>query len=326
MHEHIRVDDHTHIAMTVFQPEDLTGAQPQPVLFLFPGGGFTRHYFDIRLGTDQSYSQGSWHAERSVLTIAFDHLGTGDSTPSSPSRVQLEQAHHHAVRQILERLQRGVLLPNLPPISKPIAIGAGHSVGGHVVISMQAAYFSFDVVAVFGASMTWTRLRLQEGARQPFRALPNESFLISATAYVDWVANDHWDDVPAWLVERDTDRRALPPWRSRNVPAFASELLEPFASARQAANVRVPVLLVYGQQDVTVEPLEDAAVFRSAPAVAVMVVPRMGHIHNLASTRRIAWTRLQTFITEAVALHQLENRTADTAFAWDSSSGPLTDS
>jgi pimeloyl-ACP methyl ester carboxylesterase len=81
--------------------------------------------------------------------------------------------------------------------------------------------------------------------------------------------------------------------------------MEPYGVAKEAAAVRVPVLLVYGEQDVTIEPLQDVAVFRSAPDIATAVIPRMAHMHNFAPTRTLAWARLQAFIHQVEAVGDL---------------------
>ncbi|MFC5745702.1 hypothetical protein [Actinomadura rugatobispora] len=81
-----------------------------------------------------------------------------------------------------------------------------------------------------------------------------------------------------------------------------TQLIEPFAVAKEASAVRVPVLLLYGEQDVTVEPLRDVAIFRSAPDIATAIIPRMAHMHNFAPTRALAWARLQAFIPRVAAV------------------------
>ena len=65
--------------------------------------------------------------------------------------------------------------------------------------------------------------------------------------------------------------------------------------AREAAAVRSPVLLAYGEIDVTVEPLADAAMFRSTSDLSLLIVPRMAHMHNFAPTRQRLWRRLSEF-------------------------------
>jgi len=85
------------------------------------------------------------------------------------------------------------------------------------------------------------------------------------------------------------------PWRSVNIPAEAMRLMEPAVLAYEAAKVRVPVLLVYGEADVTKEPLDDLAAFRSSADVSLLMIPRMAHIHSFSPTRHVLWQRLELF-------------------------------
>lgn len=295
------------IAVSVFGGAAPSG--PRPVVFLFPGGGLNRQYYDLPL--DGGYSQARWLAGSGYLVVTVDHLGTGgspvpdgvavDGRMVGVSRAEAERAADAVVRHVLDALRAGTLHPDLPVVAEPVPIGSGHSLGGHVVVGAQATYGTFAAVAPFGAAMSWTRLALQDGYTQPFRAasdLEHKAVVLGT----DWSTNDFWSDAAPEVVAAD---RAEPSWRRTTIPVFGGELLEPFATARQAAAVRVPVLLVYGERDVTNEPLEDVAVFRAAPSVALTVVPRMAHGHNFATTREVAWARLAAFVDEVMTLRGL---------------------
>lgn len=295
----VDLEDGVRVGATVFRPAG--GAphdDPEPVLFLLPGAGAGRGYFDLAPDGEAGWSQGRWHAERGLLTVALDHVGTDGSmrVPAGGlSREWVTAMDDAAVRGVLADLcaERGELVP----------IGAGHSLGGHVVAGLQAEHQTFRGIGVLGASMTWTRLVPRAGDHHPHRAATPDAW-ITAAAGADFVATAYWEDVREWAVE--VERRATvdgrAPWQAHEIPPFAVDLLRPYESAREAASVRVPVLVVCGERDVTVDPLDDAATFRSAPAVSMLVVPRMGHSHNFASTRAIGWQRLHSFVEEVVAL------------------------
>ena len=51
-----------------------------PVLFMFPGAGYARGYFDIRLDGFEDYSEAEHHVGQGLIVAAMDHLGTGDSS------------------------------------------------------------------------------------------------------------------------------------------------------------------------------------------------------------------------------------------------------
>ena len=264
------------LAVTAYLPEDVRG---DAVLFLFPGGGYGRHYFDLQLDGHPDHSQARWHADRGTVTVTVDHLGVGDSTvPEQPlGFARWPRPGTPPSAPCWSRCATGPSTRTCPPLAEAVAVGAGQSMGGHIVVWTQAAHGTFAAVSALGSSFTQTRLALQPGRRHPFRGLPMEQ-VYAAMGDVDFVASFHWPEEPAAFVAADMDAEHPAPWRSATVPACAAELMEPFAVARQAAAVRVPVLLVYGEQDVTVEPLADLAVFRSAPdLVAAAGPPQLPH-------------------------------------------------
>jgi pimeloyl-ACP methyl ester carboxylesterase len=291
------------VAVTAYLPEVV---RSDAVLFLFPGGGYGRHYFDLQLDGHPDHSEARWHADRGLLTVTVDHLGVGDSTVPEEALTfaPVAAAGDAAVRSVLDELRSGTFEQDLPAVPDAVAVGAGQSMGGHIVVWMQAAHGTFAAMGALGSSFTQTRLALQPGRRHPFRGLPMEQ-VYAAMGDVDFVASFHWSEEPADVVAADMDAEYLAPWRSATVPACAVELMEPFAVARQAAAVRVPVLLVYGEQDVTVEPLADLAVFRSAPDLSLLLVPRSAHMHNFAPTRHLVWARLESFAEQVLQQRRL---------------------
>ena len=299
-----------HIAVTVFVPESGPADLSPAVLFLFPGGGYGRRYFDLQLDGLPDHSQAQRHASRGLVTVTVDHLGVGDSTvparddPRGPlTYARVAEANHAAVVDILGQVRAGTL-DGVPAIPSAVAIGAGQSMGGHVAAVMQANHATFDGICALGSSFTQLRGELPPGKRRPFRALPSK--VVHSWRHVDEAASFHWREEPAWVVAADLDNVDLAPWRSATVPPCAAEALKPFALAREAALVRVPVLLIYGEIDVTPEPLANAAIFCSAPEVAVYLVPRSAHMHNFAPTRHLVWARLEHFVDQVVMLRNVE--------------------
>ena len=63
----------------------------------------------------------------------------------------------------------------------------------------------------------------------------------------------------------------------------------------------MPVLLAYGQEDVTPDPLADVAMFRSTTDIALRLFPQMGHMHNFGATRARLWRALTDFADRIAA-------------------------
>jgi pimeloyl-ACP methyl ester carboxylesterase len=66
------------------------------------------------------------------------------------------------------------------------------------------------------------------------------------------------------------------------------------------AQIDVPVLIALGERDISPDPHADVASFPSSNDVSLSVVPRMAHMHNFASTRRLLWDRLEHWMAGVV--------------------------
>ncbi len=306
-------DDGVHLAggqlaVTLFLPPD-TQSPGNTVLFFFPGGGYNRHYFDLQPDGFEGYSQCRYHAAQGHVCVAIDHPGVGDSSPVSPgdhaakappSLATLARFNDTVVKALLAELAAGTCAPDLAPLPAPVAIGVGQSMGGHIVAIAQANHATFDGIALLGSSFTRTRLALRPGARPAFRSLPLEQQIALDMGSADMAAAFHTSDHTQALVERDTDPDTPAPWHSVTVPAAAADLMQPAMLAREAAAVHVPVLLVYGEVDVTAEPLDDVRAFTGTADIALLLVRRMGHMHNFSPARGEVWRRIEQF-ADAVA-------------------------
>src|SRR4029078_13355955 len=110
-----------------------------------------------------------------------------------------------------------------------------------------------------------------------------------------------WDDVDLDTVRPDLDdfptrNGNVPPWASATLPgAVAMSCLPPGAIAAEAAAVTSPVLAAFGQRDVCADPKGEPRAYLSARSVDLFVCPRMGHMHNFASTRELFWQRIDTW-------------------------------
>jgi pimeloyl-ACP methyl ester carboxylesterase len=132
--------------------------------------------------------------------------------------------------------------------------------------------------------------------RRPVRNTPADRAVLSVQMGSDMQASFHWPDEPAELIAADMSVDSPAPWRSVAIPRFTANFLKPGVIAREVAAVRVPVLLAYGEVDVTPEPLVDAMMFRSTCDLHLAIIPEMAHMHNFADTRRALWQRIENFV------------------------------
>ena len=275
------------------------------VLVEMPGAGYSRRYFDL---PDEGYSEAAYHNRRGTIVVALDHLGVGESSIPPFEVTTLDvvaAANNAAVTSILNSLRNGDLAPGVRPLDIACVIGAGQSMGGHVLAAMQAYHRTFDGVAMLGSSMVCTSMPSRPGRAQvvvPQGTPPEEAAALFVEA-TDWRYAFFWEDVPESFVEADFAgghpvRETAPIWGSTTVPGLAAALVFPGVVAGEAASIDVPVLVGMGERDVCQEPVKEVAAFTNATDIAAIVVPRMAHMHNFAGTRQRLWDRIDAFIVQ----------------------------
>jgi len=305
------------MAATLFLPQSVPPGTP--TLFLFPGAGFSRRYFDMRPEGFTGYSEAEHHTANGLVVVAMDHLSVGESSIApddqltfplgetggprfkAPTPVTLQvvgAACDAGAREVLDRLRKGNLAPGLGSLDVGVSVGVGQSMGGHVVMTAQANHETFDAVGALGSSFTQTRLALRPGARYPVRNVSARELRDASVAAADMQASFHWRDEPPALVAADMSMAMDAPWRSRAIPGCATELMLPGVLSREAAMIRAPVFLAYGEEDVTPEPLADVGMFRSTCDIRLAIIPGMAHMHNFASPRAQLWRRLESFVRD----------------------------
>jgi hypothetical protein len=230
------------LAVTLVVPHgDLSG--PRNLALAFPGGGYSRGYWDIRWPATECYSEAEYHAERGWLVAAIDHLGVGDSSLPDPSDLTFETlaaANAAASRAVVDGLRAGTLVDGLGPVEIARSIGMGQSMGGCLTIVAQAARSPFDAVAILGFSGIQTVLPSPEGGVEVEHiergstdeaALTRSSAQLSSSDVFSWAF--HWDDVEPALLDADLGNGyplrlgTQPPWGSATVPPSAVSMLSP---------------------------------------------------------------------------------------------------
>jgi alpha-beta hydrolase superfamily lysophospholipase len=310
------------VALTAWLPPAHRLGPAPLAIFASPGGGYTRHYYDIQHPGLDGYSEAEHHASLGTIFIAYDHLGVGDSSTAAIadySVADLAAANDAAVREVVARLAEGRLTAGYPTLPHLTRIGIGQSMGGCVTIAMQGAHATFDAIGVLGFSAVHTTLPQRNEADRVRaiaahaeignRPLQQISVEESSRQVVDFVYPFHWEDVSPVLLDADMAggyplRQTAPAWGSLTVPPCAVTMMTPGVVAMQAAAVQVPVFVALGERDVSAEPHGEPGAFRASRDIELLVVPQMAHMHNFAGTRELLWQRIQAF-GERVAVERL---------------------
>lgn len=298
-------------AATVYLPDAIPASCP--AVFAFPGGGYSRRYYDLNIGDDSSYSQARHHTDRNMVLVASDHLCTGEATmPADPFAVTLEQlAEANAITAgvIADKLTTGTLASDLPPISISASVGIGQSMGGCILTVHQGRRATFDAVAFLGWSGRHTAFPDPSGGTLPI-TVPRRGDDLHHALMPTMFSPDqfrycfHYDDVPTEVVDLDlgvgVGAGDSPAWRSAGAPPCAMTMLSPGVVSPEARTITVPVLVASGQRDVVPDPHAEPAAYPGSPDVTLVVVPEMGHMHNFAGTRLRLWDRLAGWIDTVV--------------------------
>jgi pimeloyl-ACP methyl ester carboxylesterase len=211
-----------------------------------------------------------------------------------------------AVKQVLDGLRAGSLVPDLPAVAPRPVVGMGQSMGSYVLVAMQAHHRAFDAVVLCGGAMVRPSLPVRPDA--PEVAIPAGTSAEDAALLVmmatDWAWAFHWDEEqPPALVTADIAaglpvRQSAPPWASLTVPGCVYSLVEPGVVAKEAAAIDVPVLVTVGERDLTLGLTEELGAFTGTGDLAGFVQPRSAHMHNFAGTRELLWRRIDAFLSQ----------------------------
>ena len=311
-----------HTSATVVLPDPNDLASPPVVCFGFPGGGYGRHYYTFDMPGSEGGGQAGWHAARGWIFVGCDHLGVGESSLPDPNRLvykNVAAANHETVQGVLQRLAEGSLAQGFPVVRDPVVLGIGQSMGACLTVVQQARHNTYDGIGVLGYSAIHTYPPMPPGyPRMPNPYVPRDhppggpdgvvnSALLQYGASLRTGAavppgpnpmawGFYYDDVPEDIVRRDltgfpTRGGDVPVWGSATVPGLAAWVLTPGAITPEAAAIVVPVLLAFGERDVLEDPWVEPKAYGAAVDICLFVCPRMGHMHNFASTRELLWSR-----------------------------------
>ena len=310
-----------HVAVTVHLPDPSSWHDRPVVCFAKPGGGYARTYYTLDLPGPAQGAQANWHAERGWVFVSVDHLGVGESSQHGDGVLDftaVAAANQSAEAQVLARLADGSLADDFPAVTEPLRLGIGQSMGGCLALIQQGRFHCYDGIGVLGFSAIHTNPPSAPGL-PPFVApwiprdlLDREPWMVvNAPQFAESMADQvpsqdnlapmawgfHYEDVDEAVVRADMVRGTeLPAWASATLPSPTGiACLAPGAVAPEAAAIRSPVLVALGERDVVADPKGESRAYQSATSVDLFICPRMGHMHNFASTRELFWERIATW-------------------------------
>lgn len=292
------------IAVDVAVPECAGRDAATVALACLPGGFLSRRYFDLDPGGPHRYSFSEAMAGRGFATLAFDHLGTGESTKPEPAERGFElgveaiaRINQFALDRALERLTAGDPGAGLPPLELGATVGVGHSMGSMLTVEQQALARPHRALVLFSFTTRGVPAFLN-GAQRALAGDPARARReLGALARASWGS-----PYPERASDGAPGRRAAfgvgtaPPLAeallhdaSTNLLGIAGLLsMIPGGYAPPAEAIDVPVYVLVGDHD-----LHDAHGLREelprAPVVETRTLADCWHCHFVANGRETIW-------------------------------------
>lgn len=275
----------------LFFPADLglLGDRPAAIT-LGSGGSYDKRYHHAVIEGRAGYSAAEHLASLGNIVLLHDHLGVGGSSRLPQQRNAIRQivalANHAATAQFYEKLGSGDLHPDLPAITDFVRIGGGHSMGGMLVIIQQSEHRSYDGVMVIGYTAEGVHFTMNGRKLRAADFIPAES--------PDYTRNDraqlhegfHWPDVPADVIAAD-DAMATETPAGIGLDSIRTHIVK-----ADAERIETPVYICLGERDVSPAPHAEPAYYPASRDVTLHILPRSGHCHSFAGTRRQMWDRI----------------------------------
>ncbi len=276
----------------LFVPPTLDPAQPQQLTVCIHGGGYSKRYFHIDAAGVEGYSMARHFADRGIIVMAIDCLGSGESAQAEAAGnivwETLAHAHHNAVTHLLGALAAGTLAPPIPALPHLSTIGIGHSLGGMLVALQQARYRSFDRIAVLG----WSNLGINLPADARIATLDvTGTYAFGSKALR---REFHMADVPAEVLATTAERENLPVSL-----ALAAQAADRAAVAAAVAAIEVPVFLGFGEKDTSSTPRGEPGCYKGATDITLFILEGSAHCHNFSSNRVLLWDRILHWLSES---------------------------
>lgn len=281
-----------HVAGLVFVPLDrqfLSGNVT--IITLLHGGSYDKRYFDIPM---EGFSAARHLCDLGNIVLVLDTLGVGESASITDVQALTREvaaiANHEAVKQFESRLRAGALQSSLPPISKFVSIGGGHSMGGMVTVTQQARYGTYSGIIVLGYSAV--------GPDRDYREMDLPQPLYSDREGPGYVTVDraalqsmfHHKDVPPAVRMVDDSLLVRAPLY------LLDQARTPGIISADASQIMVPVFTCFGDGDAVVSAHSEPSMYRGSNDVTLFILDQSGHCHNFAQGRVKLWNRMHSWV------------------------------
>jgi pimeloyl-ACP methyl ester carboxylesterase len=262
------------------------------------GGTCSTDYFDLHVAGLSGYSMAEHLASAGVVTIALDHLGVGRSdrvddvflvTPQLASEV-----NDLAFRAVLHELRNG---PHGG--ARAVVFGVGHSMGGMLLTVQHARHETFDGgLIVLGHGGDGLPAVLTDDERDISGSLDDATPAILAAARTRFARSPAverrglvpgsflLDDVP------DAVRTAFVEQQTALLYTCGLTSMIPNVTDGDKAHIEAPVLVAFGDHDLTDAYERSAARYTASRDVTLYVLAGSAHCHNQASSRTQLWDRI----------------------------------
>jgi pimeloyl-ACP methyl ester carboxylesterase len=285
------------LTVRVFAP-----TAPRPgrtsVMTLLHGGSYDWRYYHIAGPGLSGYSMAEDMAARGHVVIVPDQYGVGESArPAAPRKANRKvaaAADDAAMRKAYALLAEGRLHPDIPPLADPLKIGVGHSMGAMVMLTEQAMFGGYDLVALLGYTNRGAHAEI-DGEMVPMAfPLDETSPPFKRVEREQVVHAFHWADVSPAALAADEAMSV------EYVTVMAWEAQQPDTTVADAARIRAPLFLAFGERDLSPAPTAEGGFFTACPDVTTFMLEQSAHCQNFASTRHKLWSRLDRWIGSLV--------------------------
>jgi len=288
-------------------PAVVDPARRTTALVCFPGGSCTTGYFDLDVPGHAGYSMADFFVDRGMVVAAFDHLGIGDSSAVDDifaiTPWIAAEADDVATCVVLDGLRAGTLLAGLPPLPNLFAVGVGHSMGGMLSTVQQARHRTFDALIGLGhggdglpSFLTADELAL---ADRPLRETAPSIVECARVRFATPTAIDNKRAEPNSFFAPDVPiavKAAFADQRTQLLYTCGLTSMIPGSTDEEKAAIDVPVLLAYGDGDLTRNFSGAFARYACATDATLFVLHDSAHCHNQATTRAVLWDRMDRWL------------------------------